>query len=616
MIKGLVRRLNEAGKIKIGKKSENELPTKAGGTFRPPERLDHFIVTTTEKDANGDLVVDKALMKALSEDQDTVKNEKGEIVGIPIRLIYDDTELNFPTRLAAYEKGILTCYGDGESAYSRLSEFKNSKQCPCSRLDSGECKYNGKLTCVIDAAGMFGQVHVFRTTSFNSVHGIIGGIELVKTATGGKIAGLPLMLMLNNKSTTIPKTGQPTTIQVVSVCYRGTMSSLQKKCLQMASENAQFLIGMQEIERDARNMGVGDVVSDEEDRDFQEEFYPESIVNDPVKVEHASEHAARPKKDGIVNTVIETPEPVVEEQKHEPVLTQTATAPETFNTRDVMTQEMKDLAKESHEKTEKEMAQVRLFNRAINEYSRTEAEKIVKRLDKTYLIKFIETTGTDDDMPLSGANKPEYVDAAYRIINSDDWIKIVAKIKAESPPEKSDNDQDEDLSEPEKQESEVQETEASDTKTQVIQQDLVDLAKITDQKELVDAMRKKFPDVVINGTLSIDGLLKRAQQIIEDRGKKIDHVVEKTPEIKSVGDVEDNPFAWDDGPPIQQDPTLQTIAYLKSKLKINDKTEWNARVSMYLDKAGNPLPLAAHMTEKQARHFQSVLQNELDGIPF
>lgn len=610
MIKGLVRRLNEAGKIKIGKKSENELPTKAGGTFRPPERLDHFIVTTTEKDANGDLVVDKALMKTLSEDQDTVKNEKGEIVGIPIRLIYDDTELNFPTRLAAYEKGILTCYGDGENAYSRLSEFKNSKQCPCSRLDSGECKYNGKLTCVIDAAGMFGQVHVFRTTSFNSVHGIIGGIELVKTATGGKIAGLPLMLMLNNKSTTIPKTGQPTTIQVVSVCYRGTMSSLQKKCLQMASENAQFLIGMQEIERDARNMGVCDVVSDEEDRDFQEEFYPESIVNDPVKVEHAPEHAAGLEKDGVIDAVIVANDHVVDGQKTEPVSTKTATEPETFNTRDVMTQEMKDLAKESHEKTEKEMAQVRLFNRAITEYNRTEAEKIVKRLDKAYLIKFIETTGTDEDMPLSGANKPEYVDSACRIINSDDWIKIVVKIKAEAPPADETPVNDE-------RDEKAPETE---TQTVEIHPDIADLAKITDQKELVDAMRKKFPDVVINGTLPIDGLLKRAQQIIEDRGKKIDpvvdHVDEKTPEIKSVGDVEDNPFAWDDGPPIQQDPTLQTIAYLKSKLKINDKTEWNARVSMYLDKAGNPLPLAAHMTEKQARHFQSVLQNELDGIPF
>ena len=611
MIKGLVRRLNEAGKIKIGKKSENELPTKAGGTFRPPERLDHFIVTTTEKDANGDLVVDKALMKALSEDQDTVKNEKGEIVGIPIRLIYDDTELNFPTRLAAYEKGILTCYGDGESAYSRLSEFKNSKQCPCSRLDSGECKYNGKLTCVIDAAEMFGQVHVFRTTSFNSVHGIIGGIELVKTATGGKIAGLPLMLMLNNKSTTIPKTGQPTTIQVVSVCYRGTMSSLQKKCLQMASENAQFLLGMQEIERDARNMGVGDVVSDEEDRDFQEEFYPESIINDPVKIEHASEHAARPEKDGVIDAVVVAHDHVVDGQKTEPVSTKTATEPETFNTRDVMTQEMKDLAKENQEKTEKEMAQVRLFNRAITEYNQIEAGKIVKRLDKAYLIKFIETTGTDEDMPLSGANKPEYVDSACRIINSDDWIKIVAKIKAEAPPADET---------PVNDEQDEKAPENTETQTVEIHPDLADLAKITDQKELVDAMRKKFPDVVINGTLPIDGLLKRAQQIIEDRGKKIDpvvdHVDEKTPEIKSVGDVEDNPFAWDDGPPIQQDPTLQTIAYLKSKLKINDKTEWNARVSMYLDKAGNPLPLAAHMTEKQARHFQSVLQNELDGIPF
>lgn len=600
MIKGLARRLNEAGKIKIGKKSDTEMPTKAGGTFRPPERLDHFIITTTEKDENGDLILDQNLMENLAMDQAAIQNSKGDITGIPIRLLYDDTELNFPTRLASYEKGILTCEGDAETGYARISDFKTPKKCPCQRLDDGLCKYNGKLTCVIDAAGMFGQVHVFRTTSFNSVHGILGGIELIKTATGGKIAGLPLMLVLNNKSTTIPKTGQPTTIQVVSICYRGTMSGLQKRCLQIAHENAQFLLDMKELEENARNMLVHEVVSGDEEQDFQEEFYPDSVMNAEVE-EAAQETPAEVVTGGIAMLVEVANEP---EPDPAPEPSEEKAEPEAFNTRELLSAEDKAIAQESIQKTEKEMVQLSLYNRAVNSYDKVEAEKLIKRLDKAFLIKFIETVGNSDDLPEPTALKPAFVDAACRIINSDDWVKTVAAFKA-------------DVQDAEEQPEEPADAPTPTTESKYTDPVLVELSKITDQTELVAAMRKHFPGVVINGTLPVSELLEKAKSLlIATAGTKesTEEVKDNTP-APSAEKAPASPFEWDNGEPIKQ-ATLHVIASLKNKLKITERAEWYNRVSHYFNKNNEPQALAAHMTEKQARHFAAELQNEFDSVPF
>ncbi len=53
MIKNLTLQLNEAGKIKIGRKGK-QITSAQGNEFRPPEKLDHFQLVTTEKDTEGD----------------------------------------------------------------------------------------------------------------------------------------------------------------------------------------------------------------------------------------------------------------------------------------------------------------------------------------------------------------------------------------------------------------------------------------------------------------------------------------------------------------------------------------------------------------------------------
>lgn len=670
-IKGLMRRLNEAGKIKIGCKGE-EIITNFGKTMNLPRRFDHFIITTTEKGEGGNFVEDTLLMDALRSPErqpygtytGAVLNEDGNIVAIPIRLLYDDTDLNFPTRMACYSGGILTCEGDGEKSRKRLDDFKKDYSCPCAKSDpaydkNDRCKPNGKLTVVIDAAGMFGQVHVFRTTSYNSITGIIGGIKLIKAATGGKISGLPLMLTVNNKTTTTPA-GAQTTIQVVSICYRGSMADLQKKCLQIASENAKFLIGMKTIEEDARKMGVAEVVSDDEDRDFQEEFYPDSVINAEFETVQNDNFIKSRKQveaenenfpeiinggkalDQILKREVQTTNTPDNDEKILVELedvelskddlcgkVQKMDLPEIVNSRDIMTDEQREMAAKSQEKVKKEMVQLGLFHRIVKELNQDEASKMVRRLDKETLIKFLETMGDADDMPAEGAKKPDYLESAERIINSDDWVNIVTAYKAKN---NISDDNNSNSNGPEVEKKAEAEPEQKKVRSEIwtTNKFLIELAKLEKQPEIVSFIRKRFLDTVINGTLPPEELFALAEKLlIEDIEMKKQPVqkdpekpVEKTtpasePETKKEPSTqgqpmtESDPFQWDDGGPIQE-MQLKHIAKLKSEMKITDPVKWGAMVGQYLDSSGNPLPLAAKMTAKQADHFL----NSLDEIPF
>jgi len=614
MIKGLERRLNEAGKIKIGMKGE-EVTTTNGKKMRLPVRLDHFVITTTEKGPDGDFVLDVDLMDDIKDSSSTLTDGKNNIVGIPIRLLYDDTELNFPTRLACYANGILECEGNGEKSRKRMDNFEREYSCPCAKYDDpaytgfDKCKANGKLTCVIDAAGLFGQVHIFRTTSYNSITGIIGGIELIKTATSGKIAGLPLMLIVNNKTTVTP-TGAATTIQVVSICYRGSMAELQQKCLSMVTENAQFLIGMKTLEDDARKMGVTKVVPDEDDHDFQAEFYPQTAENS-VDAD-------------VLDVVID---------ESETIPSNTANGQTFVNSRDLLNDEQKKEAAQSQEKTKKTVEQLGLFYRLRNEPGKTEAGKLVRRLDKEMLVKFLIEAGTPDDMPAEGSKKPEYLEACDRIINSDDWENIVSAHKArigfshisieQTKPEQT--------QEPVKEAVqqavgiEVYETPAEEKKVRdplwVINPFLIELSKIDKQPETVALIRKRFVDTVINGTLPIHELHVLAEKLLKaDIEEKAAAKAEKAAEVttkpqpekkEDPKEGERNPYAWDNGPAILESQ-LKQIAGLKGMMGIKDPIEWSKLVGRYLDASGNPLPLAAKMTLDQADHFIK----DLDKVPF
>lgn len=276
MIKGLVPSLPERGKIKIGNKGAVK-QSRLGTSFQPPQKLDHFVVTTLERGADDNFERDDEIHARLGDAPTT----------IPIRLLYDNPTVNFPTRYACYVGRSLWCHGDGEIAQrlDKEGDGVHEVSCPCPRKEPGyarqdKCKMNGVLSVLIDDAGGIGGVWKFRTTSYNSIVGILSSLAFIRSVTGGVLANIPLLLTLRPKRAQAPD-GTPVLIYVVGVEFRGDVAALQATAHQIALDRARTHISIQEIETEARRMLAlsppnaplpGDVASD-----VVEEFYPEQV---------------------------------------------------------------------------------------------------------------------------------------------------------------------------------------------------------------------------------------------------------------------------------------------------------------------------------------------------
>jgi len=277
-VRGLTPGMIEVGKIKIGMKGEMRKSGK-GTDFRPPVKLDHFIITTNEKTDDDDLVRDNELEEKIKKLPGAKVNSDGNLIQIPIRLLYNDFDLNFPTRYARYSGGKCVCSSlDGVKARTRAGL---ELDCPCEYLmptyaGTDKCKVNGTLSCIIEGAESFGGCHRFRTTSRNTCESILGSLAAIKTATGGMLAFLPFSLVIHPKQTVTPE-GQRTTVYLVSVTYPGTIEDLQKIAMGVARDKAAYMLAMDDIEAEAKKMiTAGGVDGDE--KEIGLEFYPDTMV--------------------------------------------------------------------------------------------------------------------------------------------------------------------------------------------------------------------------------------------------------------------------------------------------------------------------------------------------
>ena len=277
-VKGLMPGLVEIGKIKIGIKGES-VKSKDGTEFRLPQKIDHFRIVKNERDENDDYALDDEIIKTISKHPSTVYDKEKNIIGIPIRLLYNEIDLVFPTQYVSYVAGKLSCSGDGVKGHTR--DGRETK-CPCGRLDGAytgkdKCKISGTLSCIIEGSNV-GGCYKFRTTSINSARYILSSLMLIKAATGGLLSFIPLRLVINPKKTIIPATGVPTTIYVVTVEYQGGIDDLQQKAFAMGKERASLIENMRDIENEVRRIVSFDSEDqDREEREFVEEFFPESI---------------------------------------------------------------------------------------------------------------------------------------------------------------------------------------------------------------------------------------------------------------------------------------------------------------------------------------------------
>lgn len=256
-IKNLMPGLVERGKIKIGNKGAMR-QSQGGSDFQLPQKLDHFLITSMAKGADNNFLRDDEIHAVLGD----------KPTEIPVVLLYDDIELNFQTRYACYNGKNLHCSGDGEIArYIQKAANPQTNEpavyaerdCTCYRQDPtyqgrDKCKINGNLSVMISGVDVVGGVWKFRTTSFNSVVGLLSSLALIKRITGGPLAGIPLTLTVQPKTVSDPIKGSTQVVYVVGLEYRGAIEALQQTGYQTLLTRQQHNIRIEHIEDEAKRL--------------------------------------------------------------------------------------------------------------------------------------------------------------------------------------------------------------------------------------------------------------------------------------------------------------------------------------------------------------------------
>lgn len=261
-IKGITTQLCECGKVKIGMKGA-VTQSRKGNSFRPPKKLDHFLVTTTKKTAEDDFETDTAIMETIGDN----------CTELPVILLYDTPGLNFLTSYAYYDSAKCQCRGDGERAIKADGSVIECNPETCNFATTGKCKPNGILSVMLQDAPRVGGVWKFRTTGWNSIRNLMSSIEFIHGLTGGRLAGLDLVLVLHEKTTVIPGTKTVTKVQMVNLEYRGNLKQLMAEARDRYTSDEK----MAEIEASAA-IKLSLPESADECKDVQEEFYPETVV--------------------------------------------------------------------------------------------------------------------------------------------------------------------------------------------------------------------------------------------------------------------------------------------------------------------------------------------------
>lgn len=178
----LTPRLGAVGHIKIGRLGP-ERTSGGGKTFRIPEKLDHFRVTTRERGPDGNLIRDDAIHAEVGD----------EPTELDFVLPFDEVAQNFRARMTEYEGQTCKISCDGEQFENRLTGVEGT--CVRRQGQRCKCKPNGALTVLLEAGRTFGGVHVFRSTSWETVANIQTTLRMFREQFGS-LRGLPLRLKM------------------------------------------------------------------------------------------------------------------------------------------------------------------------------------------------------------------------------------------------------------------------------------------------------------------------------------------------------------------------------------------------------------------------------------
>jgi hypothetical protein len=214
MLKGLALTPPVVGRISIGRVVER-------GAKRQPIRDDEFTLTTQIQTRDGWMLhpLDEQLRKAQAEAkidfhaqathpgiQDPAKAQAPvKLRRIPIRLLFDDPDLNLRASYCLFDRGTgrPVCVGNGDTCRRATAQGVLTKECPapesCELAEQG-CKPFGRLNVRIGDEEEL-STFVFRTTGFNSIRTLATRLKYFQAVSGGNLSTLPLELRLRGKST-------------------------------------------------------------------------------------------------------------------------------------------------------------------------------------------------------------------------------------------------------------------------------------------------------------------------------------------------------------------------------------------------------------------------------
>ncbi|MCU4539255.1 hydrolase or metal-binding protein [Acinetobacter bereziniae] len=195
MIKGLAITPPILGRISIGKVVEKN-------GKRLPERDDQFTITSQIQGKDG-------WIKHPLDEQLRAKapNQKQKLRTIPIRIIFNDPELNLRAEYSLFDRqtGRPLCIANGETCQRQTNQGVEQHTCPspdvCPLAQEGNCKPFGRLHVNLEESDELGKF-IFRTTGFNSIRTLAARLSNYHAASNGLLSCLPLQLTSRGKSTT------------------------------------------------------------------------------------------------------------------------------------------------------------------------------------------------------------------------------------------------------------------------------------------------------------------------------------------------------------------------------------------------------------------------------
>jgi len=265
MIKGLAITPPILGRISIGKMVEKN-------GKRLPEKDDQFTLTSQIQNKDG-------WVKHPLDEQLRAKAPNQKLRSIPVRMIFNDPELNLRAEYSLFDRqtGRPVCVGNGETCQRMTNQGLEQHPCPspdlCPLAQGGNCKPYGRLHVNLDESDELGTF-IFRTTGFNSIRTLAARLSYYHAASNGLLSCLPLQLTLRGKSTT---QSYRTPVYYVDLTLREGVSLndaiVQAKQIDEQSKAAGFY---QEALDHIARQGYGNArfeVNSEEGLDLVEEFY-------------------------------------------------------------------------------------------------------------------------------------------------------------------------------------------------------------------------------------------------------------------------------------------------------------------------------------------------------